>query len=128
MLSPFSANQHRNWSGPPLIFRIVLVQVISRVKDSMIVQPCTKLSYLVKNTPYYSEEGNIVIYRMNFDASGKVKVSKEYLVCDLIGMIGAIGGTLGLCIGFSFSEMASTIIKIIGHAYHRRNPITVRRE
>ena len=105
-----------------------LVQVISRVKDSMIVQPCTKLSYLVKNTPYYSEEGNIVIYRMNFDASGKVKVSKEYLVCDLIGMIGAIGGTLGLCIGFSFSEMASTIIKIIGHAYHRRNPITVRRE
>ena len=31
-----------------------------------------------------------------------MKVEEEYLIKDFVGMIGSIGGTLGLCIGFSF--------------------------
>ena len=29
------------------------------------------------------------------------KIAEEYLLYDIIGVIGAVGGTMGLCIGFS---------------------------
>ena len=29
------------------------------------------------------------------------KIAEEYLLYDVIGVIGAVGGTMGLCIGFS---------------------------
>ena len=35
-------------------------------------------------------------------ANSKIKVEEEYLVQDFVGMLGSIGGTLGLFIGFSF--------------------------
>ena len=35
---------------------------------------------------------------------------KEHLVFDMIGVIGSVGGTLGLYIGFSFSGVASYIL------------------
>ena len=41
---------------------------------------------------------------------GKVLVKEEYLVFDGIAMIGAIGGTMGLCIGLSFFQMTSVIV------------------
>ena len=37
-------------------------------------------------------------------------VNTEYLICDLNSMIGSIGGTLGLFIGFSFSNFISFAI------------------
>ena len=37
-------------------------------------------------------------------------VKEEYLIYDLVSMISAIGGTLGLCIGFSFKECARDIL------------------
>ena len=35
-------------------------------------------------------------------AKGKMNVYEEYLIYDVKGMVGSIGGTLGLFIGFSF--------------------------
>ena len=47
----------------------------------------------------------------------KVNVKTEYLIYDDIAMIGNVGGTLGLFIGFSFTGLISfllnTIINII---------------
>ena len=37
------------------------------------------------------------------------KVYKEYLVCDAMGMIGSVGGTLGMFIGFSMTGIISWI-------------------
>ena len=37
-------------------------------------------------------------------------VYHEYLVCDLVAMISAIGGTLGICVGFSFTDLASSAL------------------
>ena len=46
------------------------------------------------------------IYTMELDyvfsSPEVVTVNEEYLIYDLISMIGSIGGSLGLCIGFSF--------------------------
>ena len=43
----------------------------------------------------------------------KAKVYEEYLIIDSIGLIGSIGGTLGVFIGFSFSSLISCIIEYI---------------
>ena len=40
-------------------------------------------------------------------------VQQEYLVFDLVGMIGSAGGTLGMCIGFSFSGVTTYILDFI---------------
>ena len=37
----------------------------------------------------------------------------EYYVYDGINAIGSIGGTLGMCIGFSFAGLISSLIKIL---------------
>ena len=37
------------------------------------------------------------------------KVNEEYLIFDAVAMISAIGGTLGLCIGFSFMDFAAVL-------------------
>ena len=39
-----------------------------------------------------------------------VKVEEEYLIQDFVGMLGSIGGTLGLFIGFSFSGGISFVL------------------
>ena len=39
-----------------------------------------------------------------------VVVHQEYLIYDTIGLIGSVGGTLGMFIGFSFSGTISQII------------------
>ena len=41
----------------------------------------------------------IVAYKF---INSKIKVEEEYLIHDFVGMLGSIGGTLGLFVGFSF--------------------------
>ena len=38
------------------------------------------------------------------------KVYKEYVIVTEMGLIGNVGGTLGMCIGFSFSGLIALII------------------
>ena len=40
-------------------------------------------------------------------------MSEEYLIFDLVAMVSAIGGTLGLCIGFSFTDVISSALKFM---------------
>ena len=42
-----------------------------------------------------------------------VKVSEEYIIYDVIGMVASIGGTLGLFIGFSFTNVTSGLINLM---------------
>ena len=53
------------------------------------------------------------IYRI---PSNSTTLYEEYLVYDEINAIGSIGGTLGMCIGFSFSGLISSLINILQHA------------
>ena len=43
-------------------------------------------------------------------AKGKMNVYEEYLIYDVKGMVGSIGGTLGLFIGFSFYNVIGYLI------------------
>ena len=40
-------------------------------------------------------------------------VKEQYLIYDAIGMIGAVGGTMGMCIGFSFDSIIHYLINLL---------------
>ena len=42
-----------------------------------------------------------------------VAIHEEYLIYDSIGMLGSIGGTLGMCIGFSFVGLISVLLSYL---------------
>ena len=43
--------------------------------------------------------------------TSKIKVEEEYLIHDFVGMLGSIGGTLGLFVGFSFLSGLSYVLE-----------------
>ena len=42
-----------------------------------------------------------------------IKVEKEYLSNDFVKMLGSIGGTLGMCIGFSFLGVTTILLQYL---------------
>ena len=63
--------------------------------------------------PYQpSDIGNRSFYQMNYIINKEMamKVYEEYIIIDAISMIGSVGGTLGLFIGFSFSNIINVLI------------------
>ena len=46
-------------------------------------------------------------------SSKYVKVQKEYLLYDITGFVGSIGGTLGLFIGFSFRDVIDMVLNYL---------------
>ena len=81
--------------------------------------PCTKLQYEMtsKNQDIVKQKDMMQFQIMFWPPT--VKTYEEYLVYDMIAMISAIGGTMGLCIGFSFTDFARTTLKLIEKAiYH----------
>ena len=80
---------------------------------------CTTFEYTgtIMNEKFYRQEPVDNAYRLTFyyvfDFSFSVTVHEEYLVHDFISMIGSVGGTLGMCIGFSFTGFSSSILNQI---------------
>ena len=74
--------------------------------------PCTKLDYKVETRADSLSSSNEARFQVYFDPP-RVAVSEEYLIFDLVAMVSAIGGTLGLCIGFSFADVISSALKFI---------------
>ena len=61
-----------------------------------------------------------------FEDDQDVIVYEEYLIYDTVNMIGSLGGTLGIFIGFSFSNVLNVIISLIKSCliaiYNYKNP------
>ena len=53
------------------------------------------------------------MFIFSFKSPPKVAVKEEYLIYDAVAMVGAVGGTLGLCIGFSFSQLSTCLLGLI---------------
>ena len=45
--------------------------------------------------------------------SNRVIVNQEYLVYDSVGMVGSVGGTLGLLLGFSFLDLMFSLVNYL---------------
>ena len=79
-------------------------------------RPCRILEYDGGKLVEYSNEASIdtwfsIIYQ--FSPPMMKTVYEEYLIFDIVGMIGSVGGTLGMCIGFSFNGIAWTVLEFI---------------
>ena len=82
---------------------------------SICPKPCTVLEYSGK-IDYWQEKP--IRRKKNFNLKIKygapevVTVHEEYLITDFTGVVGSIGGTLGLFIGFSFFNIISYLIDL----------------
>ena len=81
-------------------------EITQKLKDnSKCLSACTEVDFTLEYN-YQEDLDKPNAYRnITFAykiANPKVKVEEEYLVQDFVGMLGSIGGTLGLFIGFSF--------------------------
>ena len=77
-------------------------------KSCSILQYSGKVEYKENTFNTHSAE-----FRYRFSHPESVKVYEEYLIYDTIGMIGTVGGTLGIFIGFSFSSLILHILNCI---------------
>ena len=81
------------------------------------VRPCNILEYQGYKTfeePLMDDNDNkSVTLEYSFAPPFMTLVHQEYLIFDFTGMIGSVGGTLGMCIGFSFSGVTTTVLDLI---------------
>ena len=77
---------------------------------------CSTSEYLGEES-YYEElmNKNVTVQFSYMFFSNSTISYEEYLVYDLVSTIGSVGGTLGMCIGFSFSGMISPLINFLQH-------------
>ena len=103
----------------------MMEKVYKGLPENEIKPPCIKLSYGAKVNTYKGEHYNQVKVKFICAHPSKVEVKEEYIIYDSIAFIGSVGGTLGLCIGFSFYTLTEALIDWleigIGQIRQRRN-------
>ena len=87
--------------------------------DIMINELCPKLCKTLEYsgfetwnkgiTPYYPN----ATFGLGFLFQNMATVHEEYVIYDAVNMIGSVGGTLGMCIGFSFTGVISFFIRLL---------------
>ena len=77
------------------------------------LRPCHILEYSGQPVLSTNQGGSGILFEYKFLPPQLKTVYKEYLIFDMVGVIGSVGGTLGMCIGFSFSGIISTIFGIV---------------
>ena len=86
------------------------------IKYGSFIEKCKKSCIITQYLETYKWIGNWIssedykfslIYQFS---KNETIVFEEYLIYDLISMIGSVGGTLGLFIGFSFNNVVSDIL------------------
>ena len=79
-------------------------------KTCKILQYSGEIEWEWKDNPDFSHEA---YFAYNFAPPKTIIAEEEYLIYDTIGFIGSVGGTLGMFIGFSFSNAIAIIIRNI---------------
>ena len=73
-----------------------------------------KVSWIIRSSRSYDLSWE------NKFASDKVEIHEEYVLMDLTGVVGGIGGTLGLFIGFSFRDIVAWILQGLQKLFQSR--------
>ena len=72
---------------------------------------CSEITYSGKVTWIIRSGKEYDVKWENKFASEKVEMHEEYVLMDVTGVVGGIGGTLGLFIGFSFRDIVVWILQ-----------------
>ena len=79
-------------------------------------KPCSILEYSGKldylELKYDNPKNTMIVY-LRFQSPEVLTIYEEYLIYDFNGMLGSIGGTLGMFVGFSFSSIIELLINFI---------------
>ena len=102
---------------------ICFLDTMARIRDGIVQKPCTKVDYVGKAQTISSGKGreNIIEFWYRLNDFKRVTVHDEYLIFDSVSMIGSIGGTLGLCIGFSFSNVFAAFLKFLNFLWDKHS-------
>ena len=99
--------------------RKIIHPIFNRINDKELCpRSCTFLQYSGKIVHKYEIKNqsttNVPLsIWYSFKVPESVMVNEQYLIYDAIGMIGAVGGTLGMCIGFSFDSIIHYLINLL---------------
>ena len=76
---------------------------------------CTTLQYVGWKVAEqkFANLSHQFFFTYQFNQPHYVTAYTEYLIYDSIGMIASVGGTLGMCIGFSFNHAITYLINMI---------------
>ena len=80
---------------------------------------CTTFQYTgsVIKEQFYEQDALEGVFLLklyySFDSPVSVTVHEEYLIYDMISLIGSVGGTLGIGIGFSVTGFVSFLLNMI---------------
>ena len=72
------------------------------------INSCIERSYEVESKHFESKSKQVAILVLSYQ-SNTMTVLEEYLVFDLVAIISAIGGNLGLFLGFSFFQCCTSM-------------------
>ena len=85
----------------------------------MIEKPCTKIEYETKQWSESKTDNQSIEFWVEFSNPFKVTVKEEYLLFDMVAMVSSIGGTMGLCIGFSLADVTKWIMGKLENSFNR---------
>ena len=84
--------------------------------DKCWIKFCSTLAYSAEEINYEKYSDTEITFRFGYTIdSNSTTINEEYLVWDGINTIGSVGGTLGMCIGFSFTGLISSLKNILKH-------------
>ena len=92
-----------------------LIQTITNNNEHP--KTCITSQYPGLSQESYDKDAKI---KYKFALPLKAKVYEEYFIIDSFGLIGSVGGTLGVFIGFSFSGLIINIIEYIKTLIERK--------
>jgi len=93
-----------------------LQKIWNKIYNHKCPKPCSILEYSGKLDywePKYDNPNNTVIIYLRFQSPEVTTIYEEYLIYDFNAMLGSIGGTLGLFVGFSFSSIIELFINLL---------------
>ena len=103
------------------------------IRSKNLAKKCPKSCMPIEYRKTYRWAGNLVEKTFNMSSQEQsfwfwyrtvddAKIFTEYLIYDANSMVGSIGGTLGLFIGFSYNNVISFVIKKLqNHFYGNQN-------
>ena len=84
--------------------------MVNHAKRTANRKPCTKISFHTRTSVYHGWTNPNQVRFVIIFSPPEMTVKEEYLIYDMVSMISAIGGTMGLCVGFSFNDISSFVL------------------
>ena len=82
-------------------------------KNGQCPKICHTLQYYLETSNPFKKTENNVTFQLGFRINSNTILHEEYLIYDVTSMIGSVGGTFGMCIGFSFTGILSSFMRLL---------------